>query len=138
MLSGSLGTASLGQFVLGLPQQFTGGGAEIIAAPADRTFHVPQLAQLWYGKKTSSAILNFTFDWSQELRNEDILTSKWTLESADLSLVTNGVDSTNTLATCVLSGGIADNIYNVTNTITTQSGLIENATFRLFVNNYNL
>lgn len=136
MISGSLGISSLGQFAPG-SIGYTAATGILLPASFDRTFLVPQNNQIWAGNKSSEEIVNFSFNWLTETGTDLIEASAWTLESTDLSVVLTAIDPTSTIATILLSGGIANNIYNVTNIITTQSGLKLDATFRLSIDSYS-
>lgn len=144
MLSSSLGIGSLGQFPLGsVPQGIV--VRNLIRAPCDRTFYIPQEDDVWRGDKTPIAIENFSFDWTKELGGccsdssivDTIFSSQWVVESSEISVVAFAIDATSKITTVLISGGIANNVYNVTNIINTESGLKLTATFRLFINEYN-
>lgn len=136
MLNAIFGRAIFGKILFGY-------GAPVpppvlLSAPFDRTFIVPQDGLPWQGKKTPEELINFSFNWNAEIGNDLIASSVWELESTDISTMLSAIDATTTIATILISGGVANNVYNVTNKITTQSGLQLDATFRLFVNSYNL
>jgi hypothetical protein len=136
MLAGGIGIASPGQFspgAIGYGQSIQ----QLPLAPFNRMFVVPQNGLPWQGRKTPETSLNFSFNWAAELDGDPIATSEWLLESADISNELSNIDSTDTITTILISGGIAANIYNVTNLITTESGLTLDATFRLFLDFYN-
>lgn len=109
----------------------------VAPAPANRTFSVPQDGLPWQGSKTPEEIPDFSFDWSAEIGADTIATSTWELESGDIVNHQSGLDTGNTIATILISNGVPANIYNVTNFITTLSGIKLDATFRLFINQYN-
>lgn len=138
-MSATLGNSSLGQFNLAsLGGAGVGPFVPVVPAPADRTFTLPQCDGMDFrGDKTPADILNYSFNWAKEINADLIINSVWTLESVDLTIRAMAVDASETIVTILLSGGIAANIYNVTNTITTESGLVIQATFRLFVSQYN-
>lgn len=136
MLSGGIGISSPGQFApgkIGLPS----ASVILITAAPDRTFLVPQNGLVWQGFKTPETVLNFSFDWSDEIGADQIVKSVWELESADLAQGISNIDAAGLITTVLLSNGVSANVYNVTNLITTESGLQLDATFRLFVNQYN-
>lgn len=136
MLSGGIGISSPGQFApAGI--SYSAPAGILLPASFDRTFVVPQNGLPWDGAKTPETSVNFSFNWAQEIGADVIASSIWELESADISQQLNSIDATSTISTLLISGGLAQNIYNVTNLITTASGLHLDATFRLFVNTYN-
>lgn len=136
MLAGIIGISSPGQFAPGGLNQST-AHQQVIPAPFDRTFVVPQNGLPWSAEKTAQAITNFSFDWSQEIGSDLIAASSWLLESSDIQNKNASIDDSETIATILISGGVSGNIYNVTNIITTQSGLELGATFRLLIPAYN-
>lgn len=84
-----------------------------------------------YMAKQASAELDYKIDWGTApwLETGDtIATSAWTVPSG----ITE-VSSTNdtTTATIVVSGGTANNSYDLVNTITTANGLEDHRTIRL-------
>lgn len=140
MVSGIIGVSSPGQLTPGAINY------PVIAnilqpAPFGRTFFIPQNGFIWDGGKAPADNLNFSFNWSADLGldadADAIAISTWTVESADISIALSTVDITGTIATALISAGVSGNIYNVTNTITTEFGIELSATFRLFVNSYN-
>jgi hypothetical protein len=138
MLSGVIGVSSPGQFAPGAISSINSPSpANLLPAPFDRTFVVPQNGLPWEGEKTPESSVNFSFNWAGEIGDDPIIKSVWELESPDVVNQLNNIDSTATITTILLSNGVSANIYNVTNFITTQSGLQLDATFRLFVNPYN-
>jgi hypothetical protein len=81
--------------------------------------------------KDPDANLDYTIDWTQWLGTDTIAASLWEVSSTDLII---GNDSkTNTATTVWLSGGLAGQVYKVTNRITTAEGRIQDQSFRLNV-----
>ena len=95
-----------------------------------------------YIDKDPSAILSYTIDWQNWLpAGTTISTSTWaastiTGDATPISLVTNSNTGTTTIIK--LSGGTANNIYTITNTITTSGTLTDRRHFRLKVKNRTL
>lgn len=137
MIAGTIGTSSPGQFAPGAISNSSLFSGELLPAPADRTFTVPQNGLCWEGYKTPENILNFSFNWANEIGDDLIVSSVWKLESTDIIQIISDIDETGTITTTLLSNGVAANIYNVTNLVTTASGVTLDATFRLFVTAYN-
>lgn len=136
MISGAIGISSPGQFSPGAIGQIS-PIESLLSAPFNRTFFVPQNGLPWIGKKTPESLLNFSFDWVSEIKDDLIISSTWELESTDITNKINGIDSYGAVTTILISGGISHSLYNVTNLITTESGLQLDATFRLLVIPYN-
>lgn len=97
-----------------------------------------------YIEKDPDATLDYSIDWSDWLSQGDSLqTSTWTISTiaGDTAPVTQESTAINTItstATIVVSGGGANNIYKLTNRITTDNGLVDERYFRLFVKNKTL
>jgi hypothetical protein len=74
--------------------------------------------------KDPDAVLDYGFDWSDWLRtNETITASTWSIDPSDSPGLAKDSDSfDNTATTAWLSGGEADEEYEVTNHITTSDG----------------
>ena len=95
-----------------------------------------------YIDKDPSAILSYTIDWQYWLpAGTTISTSTWaastiTGDTSPISLVANS--NTGTTAIIKLSGGTANNIYTITNTITTSGTLTDRRHFRIKVKNRTL
>lgn len=68
--------------------------------------------------KDPDEVLDFTFDWVDELGTDTISTSTWT---AGAGITVDSSSNTTTKATIILSGGTAGKDYMVTNRITTAS-----------------
>lgn len=81
--------------------------------------------------KDPSAILDYTFDWSDWLRSGDtISTSSWTVTSG-MTKVTD--TATTTTATIWVSGGTAGITYTAKNTIVTAAGRTDSRSLYLKV-----
>lgn len=80
--------------------------------------------------KDPSAVLDYTIDWSDWLDTDTISTSSWTVPSG---ITQSAETETTTTATVWLSGGTADNVYEVTNTITTAAGRTDQRTLIIHV-----
>lgn len=90
-----------------------------------------------YIDKDPGAKLNYTIDWEDWMpTNGTISTSTFALQTiaGDAAPLVNHATSIATYqVSVVISGGTAGKIYKVTNTITTNSGLIDKRFFRLHV-----
>jgi hypothetical protein len=88
-----------------------------------------------YAVKDPNAKLSYTIDWSEWLpTSTTISASTWTLEtiSGDAAPIVNfAAVNTTTTATITITGGTTNNVYTVTNQITTSAGLIDRRYFRL-------
>ncbi len=63
-----------------------------------------------------AAILNYGFDWTQEIGSETIVTSTWTI-SPTLTLQNESINGN--IASVFVNGGVAGKLYTLTNTIST-------------------
>lgn len=82
--------------------------------------------------KTTDAVLDYTLDWTDFLGDTDnILDSDWSVSSNDISISTDTY--TNKTTTAFISGGVADNSYDITNTITTLLGRTTSRVISIFV-----
>ena len=79
--------------------------------------------------KDPSAILNYSLDWALWLVEDTIQSSSWS--GGGLSVVSS--DNSTTTASVVVSGGTAGKTYDLTNTITTAAGLVDQRTIRITV-----
>jgi hypothetical protein len=92
-----------------------------------------------YIEKDPQSRLDYSIDWSDWMPSEDsILNSSWTIQTitGDLNPLTTDDDQYNastSITTIYLAGGTAGNTYRITNTITTDDGLIDERYFRLVV-----
>lgn len=79
--------------------------------------------------KDPDAVLDYGFDWSDWLADEEIISeSTWTVEDG----ITKDSDSkTNTVTTIWLSGGSAGVEYIMTNHIVTSDGREDDRSFRV-------
>jgi hypothetical protein len=68
--------------------------------------------------KDPDAVIPYSFDWSDWLGGETILTSEW-IVPAGITLQNEAVDAPGQITTIVLSGGTAGETYLITNRITT-------------------
>lgn len=69
--------------------------------------------------KNTTDILDYTIDWTSWLGDDELISSSWVAGTG----ITKGSDyKTPHSTTVILSGGTADTVYNVTNTIVTQAG----------------
>lgn len=71
-------------------------------------------------EQTPASVLDYTIDYSCNLGTDTIVSSSWTVSSTDCIL--SSPSHTTTTATVFLTGGLAQNIYTLTNTITTAGG----------------
>lgn len=70
--------------------------------------------------KDPDEVLDYEVDWSDRIGTDTILTSVWTLSSADIVTSLNTYTSSNT--TIWLSGGVNGSSYTLTNEIVTAGG----------------
>lgn len=77
----------------------------------------------------------FGVDWSSRLTAETIASSSWTIDPADgaTPLTNETVSFTTTTTTIWLSGGVADEVYTLTNRISTTAGRTLDQSVRLKV-----
>jgi hypothetical protein len=76
--------------------------------------------------KDPDALLDYSIDWAKWLAGDEIAASDWTVP-AGLTKVSDTHSTTK--ATVWLSGGTADQTYQVTNRITTTGGRTEDRSF---------
>ena len=91
-----------------------------------------------YIEKDPGATLIYSLDWSDWLEGSDLvanstMTVNTIAGAANVNVVSSGISGNVTYAE--LSGGSAGNTYTVTNTITTDNGLIDVRRFKLKVVN---
>lgn len=91
-------------------------------------------------RKSPSAILDYTVDWTDWCQTGDYIeTCVWSIStiSGDASpLVKSSQEQTNNYTcTIYLSGGTDGRVYTVKNTITTINDLVEQREFRVLVEN---
>lgn len=84
--------------------------------------------------KDPDAVLDYTIDWSDWLATGDtISTSSWSVESGS-GLTNDSDEKTTTTTTIWLSGGtVADDYYDVINTIVTDDGRTDERTLKIRV-----
>jgi hypothetical protein len=85
--------------------------------------------------KTPGEDIDYAFDWSQVIASDPIVTSAWSVSPGDAHI--GSATATSTITNLFVSGGIAELVYVVTNTIVTASGLELEASFKLVVEEYN-
>ena len=90
-----------------------------------------------YIEKDTEAVLDYSIDWGTWMPSGDsINTSTWAITAisgdTDALTVDSNAISTN-VATAVISGGTAGNIYTVSNTIATNNNITERRNFRISV-----
>lgn len=89
--------------------------------------------------KDPQATLDYSVDWSDWVSAGDVITSSiWTISTITGDTAPVEEEDTNlgsNIATVWLSGGTVDKIYTITNTITTDNGLIDERFFRLKIKN---
>lgn len=92
-----------------------------------------------YIVKDPQSTLDYSVDWSDWVSTgDDIITSVWTLSTitGDTAPISNeDTNLSSNVATVWISGGQLGKIYTVTNTITTDNGLIDERFFRLIIKN---
>jgi hypothetical protein len=73
---------------------------------------------------------DFTIDWAAYLNIGDaIVSSAWSSETLPVS----SASYTASTATAIISGGVVGAVYAVTNKVTTASGLVEDRTIQVVV-----
>lgn len=78
--------------------------------------------------KDPDAVKDYGWDWGTHFLGADtIASSTWSVDSADLTIVTDSNDSTTT--TVWLSGGVLNASYTVTNEIVTAGGRTDDRSF---------
>ena len=82
--------------------------------------------------KDPAEVIDFAFDWSDELGADTISTSTW---AADAGITIDADSETATVATVTLSGGTAGTDYMVTNTVVTDGAKTHLRTFHVKVRN---
>jgi len=85
--------------------------------------------------KDPSATLDYTYDWSAWLETDTIASVNWTIPAGikTLSNLQPNSTHTTTLATALLSAGVAGRTYKLTCTITTAVGRIDERSFELVI-----
>ena len=72
-------------------------------------------------QQTPSELLDWTINWATRgLSNDTIASSRWAASSLDVTL--SAPSQTTTTTTTWLSGGVAGNVYTITNSIVTSGG----------------
>lgn len=80
--------------------------------------------------KDPDALLDYSIDWTEWLRDDVILTSVWTVPAG----ITDALESNSAYLTSIwLLGGTAGTAYSLVNRITTKSGRIEDRTITINV-----
>jgi hypothetical protein len=87
--------------------------------------------------KDPQATLDYSIDWSEWIANNDnIDSSEWFISEIDDDadpLIEVSNFNTSLIATIIVSGGTAGNIYTLTNRITTDNELVDERFFRIVV-----
>lgn len=78
--------------------------------------------------KDPDATLDYSIDWGPWLQNDIIQTSTWIVDSG-ISIVPASESFDNTVTTVFLTGGSANEKYNVTNRIETQGSRTDERSF---------
>ena len=92
-----------------------------------------------YIDKDPESYLDYSMDWSDWMETGDVIDSSvWDIQTLtpDLSPLTTDANTFNpatSLATIWIRGGSVSKNYTVTNTITTNNGLVAARYFRIFV-----
>ena len=74
--------------------------------------------------KSSASVLEIGINWSKLLEtNDSILTSVWSCDSPDIVFSRQQIEGS--LTSCLIGGGVDQQEYQVFNTVTTQSGLVD-------------
>lgn len=81
--------------------------------------------------KDPSATLNYSFDWSDNLTGETIGTSTWSSSPTGLTVGTGSIATLST--TTSVAGGTAGTVYQVANKVYTSSGIIDERSMALRV-----
>jgi hypothetical protein len=83
--------------------------------------------------KDPEAVLDYGFDWAAWLGDDTITDSEWA--TSDEDLVQDSDSFTDTTTTIWLSGGVAGQDYQVTNTIVTTAGRMDERSLTVRVRN---
>lgn len=83
--------------------------------------------------KDPNSTQNYSIDWSTNIPSETIGTSAWSASGTGLTIGTSTISSLST--TVSVSGGTAGNVYVLTNRVTTNSGIIDERSITLRVDN---
>lgn len=87
---------------------------------------------LTWPSKDPQEVLDYVVDWEVRLDGDTIATSTWAISPVTASPLTKDSQSnTTTRATAWLSGGLLDEIYEITNTIVTVGARTMEQTVRL-------
>lgn len=94
------------------------------------------------GYKTPAEDLNFTYDlWPTIIGTDPIAASQWLVESSEITVTSSSFDATAGTTSLVIAGGVCTSltasVYDITNRITTVSGLVFESSFRLYVRKKN-
>jgi hypothetical protein len=90
-----------------------------------------------YIDKDPAATLVYSLDWNDwilpgdALANSTMTTTTITGDPTPANIVTSGFQSNTNVTYAEISAGSAGNIYTITNTITTENGLIDRRAFRV-------
>ena len=94
--------------------------------------------------KTPIEVKDYTIDWQPTsctpplAQGETIASSVWDTDGAiDILINSPAPTQTDTTTTVWISGGTANNIYTITNTITTSQGRTFQDSFNCYVNHFN-
>lgn len=82
--------------------------------------------------KDPHAKLDYSVDWTRWLNGDTISSSSW---SVPAGLYLSAQSETTGIATCWLMSGTAGQAYQVTNSITTAAGRVDERTFTIIVRN---
>lgn len=86
--------------------------------------------------KDPADVLDYPNNWSDWLDDgETIYSSTWAVSPSGLSMSMPSIVNNGTYAVVWLAGGVANNIYIVTNRITTTDGRIAERSFNLAIRN---
>lgn len=84
--------------------------------------------------KDPSASLNYSIDWTENLSGETIGTSNWSSSPAGLTVGTVGTFAGLVTQTSV-SGGTSGQCYQIINRVTTVSGIVDDRSIEIRVEN---
>jgi hypothetical protein len=73
-------------------------------------------------EQTPTEVLDWSINWATRGLGEDtIVTSSWACSSPDVTLSDSSVNADGNLTTIFVTGGVAGQIYTLTNTVITNS-----------------
>ena len=88
------------------------------------------------GTKTPEEIKDYSLDWSKDIGSDIVPNSSgsvWSVSPATAIITQTSLATNGTLTTVWLSSGVAGQIYNIKNTITTNAGRTLSKVFRFLV-----